>query len=67
MTWTDLERLWEARDQRYAIRRYLGMFQPLTQAEIAAIRSWRREEVDMLAVDRDRAWTALYWWAPPTR
>ncbi len=66
MTWTDLERLWEERDERYAIRRYLGMFQPLTQAEIAAIRSWRRSEVDAVTDDPDEAmlqW-ALDWSSP---
>ena len=58
-----LLRIWEARDNRYAMRKW-----PLRPEELAMIRAWRSDEaLDVVPVgDISAAVTEARRWVPPT-
>lgn len=68
MTLDNLMALWAARDLRYATRRHLRVFVPLSPTEAAAILAHREGEIERLPLPvQARARTELATWSPPGR
>jgi hypothetical protein len=66
MTETALVGLWYDRDQKYSHRKIDGRFLPLSEDEEAAIRWWRKREVDALPLEQQTlALATLSRWTPP--
>lgn len=68
MTADELIERWDARDARYARRRFHGRPHPLASPEAEAIVAWRYGEASALPdgpASRTRAREVLLWWAPP--
>ena len=60
MTAVQLIALWKVRDKRYRYRRWLGMHQPISREEQAAIAMWRGAEVrELPAHEQAAAWIAF--------
>lgn len=76
MTWTTraassapaLRDRWDARDERYTVRRMLGVLHPLSPTEAALVDAWRRAEAETLPEpDRSAALAILGAWRAPGR
>lgn len=68
MTLNELLDLWAARDIRYAVRTRMRAFQPLTQGELGALRTYRESEVFALPLSvQSVARAHLLRWTPPGR
>lgn len=68
MTADELIERWDARDARYARRRFHGRPLPVTPTEHDLIIAWRTKEVEAAVMEDDerrRALGTLLWWAPP--
>ena len=64
----ELELLWSERDQRYAMRRFNGMFRPVDEQERQSVIAFRRAEAEMLpSKEKTIALIQLAQWQPPTR
>ena len=66
VAWDELRSTWALRDLRYGVRKTHGFFQPLTIGEKAAIRAYRRNEIQHLPpAAQGAAWAAPAAWASP--
>jgi len=68
MNLAELEVLWGDRDVRYAMRRRMGNFMPVTASEQESIVAFRRSETnDLSEKERAKALVILSNWIPPRR
>ena len=66
MTGAELYKAWDERDRRYSVRKGISGYIALSEAEIDAVKSWRRKEIDLLPPDeRSTAWGVFHRWEPP--